>query len=49
MTETANVTRPHRDRLVRWYDYLKACEAENLEPHSFHMWTVHGMPEGPLG
>lgn len=29
--------------------YVAACDAENLEPHSLHMWDVHGRPKGPLG
>lgn len=29
--------------------YVAACEAENLDAHSEHMWEVHGRPDGPLG
>lgn len=29
--------------------YVAACEAENLDPLTQHMWQVHGRPEGPLG
>ena len=30
-------------------DYVAACHAENLDAHTFHMWTIHGRPTGPLG
>jgi hypothetical protein len=30
-------------------DYIAECEAETLDPHGFHMWTVHGFPTSPLG
>ena len=49
MSTRDNITRSQRDRLVRWDDYRKACEEENLDPHSFDMWIVHGEPKGPLG
>lgn len=29
-------------------DYVAACEAENLEPHTRHMWEIHGCPTGPI-
>lgn len=36
-------------RHLAYQAYCRECEAENLEAHSFDMWTVHGEPEGPLG
>lgn len=39
-------------RRIGWHDYqnyITACQAENLEPHSFEMWMVHECPAGPLG
>jgi hypothetical protein len=29
-------------------DYVDECEREGLDPHTFHMWTVHGCPAGAL-
>jgi hypothetical protein len=29
--------------------YCYACEVENLDAHSEHMWRIHGCPVGPLG
>lgn len=29
--------------------YVQACDNENLEPHTLHMWEVHGRPNHPLG
>jgi len=29
--------------------YRAECELENLEPHTFSLWTIHGRPHGPLG
>lgn len=29
--------------------YVTACNAENLEHHSFEMWLTHDCPTGPLG
>lgn len=37
------------DRHTAYQAYRAACEAENLEPHTFDMWTVHCEPTGPLG
>jgi len=34
---------------IRYVEYVTACKAEGLVPHSFHMWTIHDEPEGPLG
>lgn len=38
------------DAIVTAYDkYVQECEAEELEPHTLHMWAVHGCPTGPIG
>ena len=29
--------------------YMTACETELCEPHTLHMWRIHGRPDGPLG
>jgi hypothetical protein len=37
------------NRSLAYALYVDECEAENLEPHTFDLWTIHGEPEGPLG
>lgn len=32
-----------------YFDYVAACEAENLDAHGFEAWEIHGRPTGPLG
>lgn len=34
---------------VAYGSYVKACQAENLDPHSYAMWEVHGYPLDSLG
>jgi len=28
--------------------YRVECGLENLEPHTHHMWVIHGRPHGPI-
>ena len=35
-----------RDRYNR---YRPACDSEQLEPHPYQQWLIHGRPAGPLG
>lgn len=51
--ELARESAARRDEIAeslaeRYADYMIACEIEECEPHTFHMWQVHGMMEGPL-
>lgn len=51
--ESARQSAARRDEIAeqlteRYGDYVIACEIEECEPHSFHMWQIHGMMEGPL-
>lgn len=31
-----------------YMEYVAACRAEECEPHTFHMWKVHGYMSGPI-
>lgn len=35
--------------LDSWSSYLRACEAENLDPVEPTMWAIAGRPLGPIG
>lgn len=43
------VGRVEREDYVAYRNYVEACDFDSCEPHSQHMWRIHGRPEGPLG
>ncbi len=36
------------DHFEEYMAYSDGCEREELEPHTYEMWVVHGRPEGPI-
>lgn len=48
-TSTATPAQSARqERVRRFLAYSRACLDECVEPHSMHMWKIHGEPDGPI-